>query len=608
MRKFLLATTAAAVVLTMTGRVFAENEPPTATIAPPKAATPEGLLFNKDASEAKPIEAKPATEANPADAKPAEIKPTEAKPVETKPAEQAAAPAAPELGPVAQQIRDIVEGKFSQYIPREQDRVGVTAFYKARNYAPLWVADGKETPRAQQVADFLGKVTADGLNPEDYPVPQFGNTDPAKSAANELALTHSILNYARHASLGRVAFSRVSGAVYYDQKAQTPDAAAVLTKLSETDNVGKVLDSYEPQHHYYKALKAELAAARGGQFSEIDNNRGPVKATEPAKSAKAKGKKVEEAAHPANATVDTIIANMERFRWMPHELGNAYVMVNIPDYTLRLVQDDKVVWQTKIVAGKPGQHATPLLTETMKFITVNPTWNVPPSIIRNEYLPALAQDPNALNRIGLKVTHNADGSIRIYQPPGERNALGRIRFNFPNRFLVYQHDTPDKHLFDKSVRAFSHGCMRVQNPDMYAEKLLGVSQPEEGYTQARIKGMYGSNERNINFKHPIPVYITYQTVFTDDAGHKQVRADVYGLDKDIKNVLHGERGKADVPVARNYNSSSKPVASNGGNRRYSSAYESNDNGWGGSPWRQQQQNGWGGGGGFFGGSRFGGMW
>jgi murein L,D-transpeptidase YcbB/YkuD len=301
---------------------------------------------------------------------------------------------------------------------------------------------------------------------------------------------------------------------------------------------------------------------------------------------------------------------MERWRWMPHDLGGAYVMVNIPDYTLRLVQDNKVIWQTKIVAGKPGDHATPLLTETMKFITVNPTWNVPPSIIRNEYLPALAQDPNALNRIGLKVTHNSDGSIRIYQPPGERNALGRIRFNFPNRFLVYQHDTPDKHLFDKTERAYSHGCMRVQNPDMYAEKLLGVSQPEDGYTHTRIKAMYGSTERNINFKHPIPVYITYQTVFTDEAGHKQTRADVYGLDRDIKNILHGERRIADVPVARNYNSSSKPAASHGSRsvastssgRRYS-AYSSNDEGWGSNAqWRQQ--NSWGGGG-FFGGSRFG---
>ena len=203
---------------------------------------------------------------------------------------------------------------------------------------------------------------------------------------------------------------------------------------------------------------------------------------------------------------------------MPHDLGPTYVMVNIPDYTLKVVQDGKTVWSTKIVVGKPGSHATPLLTETMKYITVNPTWNVPPSIIRNEYLPALARDPGALARIGLQVGHNADGSIRIFQPPGERNALGRIRFNFPNRFLVYQHDTPDKNLFAQATRAYSHGCMRVQNPDQYAEVLLGVTQPEEHYTAAKIRSMYGHGERTITFKHPIPVYITYQTAFADDAG------------------------------------------------------------------------------------------
>jgi murein L,D-transpeptidase YcbB/YkuD len=605
MRKFLLATTAAAVALTLTGRVFAENERPTSTIAPPQAATTEGLLFNKDVSQAKPIQG----QGNPTQANPAQIKPPEA-----KPAEQATAPAAAELGPVAQQLRDLVEGKLSQYVPREADRAGVTAFYKGRNFTPLWVADGKETPRARQATDFLGKVAADGLNPEDYPVPQFTGSDAAKLAANELAMTHSIINYARHASLGRVAFSRVSGAVWFDQKAQTPDAAAVLTKLAETDNVATVLGAFEPQHAAYKALKAQLAAARGNQFSAIDNNRGPMKITapEPAKDTKAKrkGKKGEALAEdkPASATADTIIANMERWRWMPHDLGGTYVMVNIPDYTLKLVQDDKVIWQTKIVVGKPGTHATPLLTETMKFITVNPTWNVPPSIIRNEYLPALAQDPNALARIGLKISHNADGSLRIYQPPGERNALGRIRFNFPNRFLVYQHDTPDKHLFDKTARAFSHGCMRVQNPDMYAEMLLKASQPEDGYTAARVKSMYGTSERTINFKKPIPVYITYQTVFTDEAGHKQARADIYNLDKDIKAIMHGERRVADVPVARNYNSSSsRPVASTGSSRRYS-AYSSNDDGWGGNSW-QRSNSGWGGGGFFggFGGNRYG-MW
>ena len=102
----------------------------------------------------------------------------------------------------------------------------------------------------------------------------------------------------------------------------------------------------------------------------------------------------------------------------------------------------------------------------MKYITLNPTWNVPPSIIRNEYLPAWKGIPNALSRLGLKIEHDPGGSIHIFQPPGERNALGRIRFNFPNRFLVYQHDTPNKSLFEKTTRAFSHGCMRVQYPDL----------------------------------------------------------------------------------------------------------------------------------------------
>ncbi len=230
---------------------------------------------------------------------------------------------------------------------------------------------------------------------------------------------------------------------------------------------------------------------------------------------------------------------MERWRWMPHQLAATYVMVNIPDYTLKVVQDGKTIWTTRIVVGKPGEHATPLLTETMKYITVNPTWNVPPSIIKNEYMPALARDPNALTRIGLQMTHDKNGAIRIFQPPGERNALGRIRFNFPNKFLVYQHDTPDKKLFALSARAYSHGCMRVQNPDDYAEVLLGITQPEDHYTVERIRSMYGETERNIVLRHPIPVYITYQTAFTDDAGKVQSRADIYGLDKAIiTNELH----------------------------------------------------------------------
>jgi murein L,D-transpeptidase YcbB/YkuD len=179
----------------------------------------------------------------------------------------------------------------------------------------------------------------------------------------------------------------------------------------------------------------------------------------------------------------------------------------------------------------------------MKYITVNPTWNVPPSIVQNEYLPALQQDPDVLARIGLKVERNRDGTIHISQPPGEGNALGRIRFNFPNKFLVYQHDTPDKYLFAKSERAFSHGCMRVQYPDQYASVLLGITDPNEHYTPEKIRSMFGSNEINLKFPTPIPVNITYQTAFVDDAGKLEIRKDIYGRDAEMIAMLRNNKGK-----------------------------------------------------------------
>ena len=141
--------------------------------------------------------------------------------------------------------------------------------------------------------------------------------------------------------------------------------------------------------------------------------------------------------------IDRVAANMERWRWLPRDLGKTYVMVNIPDYTLKVVHDHDVVWRTKIVAGKP-QTPTPLLTASMDSVLVNPSWYVPQSIIQNELLPRYASDPNIFDRMGLEVKKGPDGNISVVQPPGAANALGRIKFNFPNKFQVYLHDTPEK--------------------------------------------------------------------------------------------------------------------------------------------------------------------
>jgi murein L,D-transpeptidase YcbB/YkuD len=246
---------------------------------------------------------------------------------------------------------------------------------------------------------------------------------------------------------------------------------------------------------------------------------------------------------------DIIIANMERWRWMPHQFPDTYVVVNLPDFTLHVMHDGQQVWMTKIVIGKP-ELPTPIMTADMKYITINPTWNVPPSIINREYLPALQQDPTVLDRMGLKVDRNPDGSVHIWQPPGDKNALGRIRFNFPNKFLVYQHDTPDKYLFAYDKRAYSHGCMRVQDPQKYAEVLLSIIRPHDGYSEDRIRKMIAEgSEQDIQFPTFMPVNLTYQTAFVDDNGKLQFRDDVYGRDRQLLAILKGSELKmADVPV------------------------------------------------------------
>src|SRR5262244_1894665 len=476
---------------------------------------------------------------------------------------------------VADRLREVLSGKTDRIIDR-RNKAAVDAFYAARNYAPLWIDNGSVDARAKAVAAFLAKVDVDGLDPADYLVPDVkAGAETAALADAELKYTQAVVTYARHAQTGRVHYSRISGDISFNLAA--PEPAEVLGGLLTTDNVAATLERYNPPHAGYKALKAKLAEVRGakGEPAAPRIGAGPVLKFNPKtpmqdarvplvrqrlgladesdsttydKALADAVKKFQEShnlapsGHLTAATVDTIngpkrdreadiiIANMERWRWLPRDLGRAYVMVNIPDFTLRVVKDGVQVWKTKIVTGQPGTRATPLLSETMKYITVNPTWNVPPSIINNEYLPALAQDPTVLDRMGLRLEHNRDGSVHIYQPPGEGNALGRLRFNFPNKFLVYQHDTPDKNLFAKDKRAFSHGCMRVQFPDKYAEILLSIANPKDGYTIDRIHRMYGTGEHDIHLTTPIPVHLTYQTAFVDDAGHLAVREDVYGRD------------------------------------------------------------------------------
>ncbi len=631
----LLASTALGLVLILSSQASnaqqpqPKDDPQIQVIVPLPDDLPPLTLKDIGGSAEAPAPAPAATMAEPAKTEPAKTEPAKTGPSKTgpentatvtpatAPATSSPATSATADSAVADRLRDMVTGKaLDRAIDRRAERAGVEAFYKARDYAPIWVSNGAESARAKSAIAYLGKADEVGLDPRDYPAPDFTAAITADALAEaELKLTAAALNFARHAQIGRIHFTRVASDIQFTLDA--PEPADVLAKLAAADDAGKALDGYNPPHAQFKALRAKLADLRSGKDMsakaaeekpapavhiasgpimrpgvkdarvvalrkrlviegdkdspvyddavvdavkafqtladiDVDGNVGPM-------TLRALNGEKQEPRRPAADPVDTVVVNMERWRWFPRDLGNPHVIVNVPDYRLTLYNDGKVYWTTKIVAGKPV-HATPMISSEMKFITVNPTWNVPPSIIENEYLPALQQDPQALERIGLKLEQAADGTVRIYQPPGAANALGRIRFNFPNKFLVYQHDTPDKHLFKKDKRAYSHGCMRVENPLMYGEKLLSLALPNENYSAARLEKMFGGSEININFPKNIWVHLTYQTAFVDEAGTLQLREDVYNRAQRMIAILKGsDRRVADLAIARAPNQSSRPV-------------------------------------------------
>src|SRR5450631_170414 len=557
----------------------------TASVSVPDAATSKP----SDIVTAPATTSPPAAAAATPSAEPAAAEPT-----------KAASAVPPTDQPVADKLRDMLGAKLPRYFDRKAERAAVEKFYTTHDFAPLWTQAGSLNDSGKGVIARLRDAAADGLNAADYAVPDFAAaTSPDALAEADLKLTASMLDYARQAQSGRMHWSQVSGDIQYPEHPIDPND--VLANVTTAKDASAALDSYNPPQKLYRALKAKLAELRGqGDGPVIEIASGPALKFTPARGKKQPAVEMEDSRVPQlraklgisenaddthydakvaeavrkfqetaelkgtgvlddrtvkainspkrDRQIDTVIVNMERWRWLPRQLGappvgNAYVILNIPDYTLKVMQNGAQVWTTKVVTGQPGIHATPLLTETMKFITVNPTWNVPPSIIYNEYLPALQQDPTVLQRMGLRLERDRDGGIHISQPPGEANALGRIRFNFPNKFLVYQHDTPDKHLFARDERPFSHGCMRVQNPDQYASILLNITAPNEHYTPEKIRGMYGHSEIDIKFPTPIPVNITYQTAFVDDAGKLQLRKDVYGRDATMLALLKSGRSK-----------------------------------------------------------------
>jgi murein L,D-transpeptidase YcbB/YkuD len=249
---------------------------------------------------------------------------------------------------------------------------------------------------------------------------------------------------------------------------------------------------------------------------------------------------------------ERLIANMEEWRWMPEDMGDFYVWVNVPEFTLRIVKGGEAIHTERVITGLVDKQ-TPIFSEKMKEIIFQPRWNVPDSIKVNELYPSLARGGAYFQRQGLRLSQNGrridpesvdwnSADIRrfdIYQPPGAGNVLGEVKFAFPNKHLVYMHDTPTKHLFEEASRPFSHGCMRVRNPRRMAEILLAE---DRGWDAAKVDEMieHGPEDNHLEVTRTIRVHVTYFTAWVDDAGATQVARDVYGHEKRIALALAGK--------------------------------------------------------------------
>ena len=251
--------------------------------------------------------------------------------------------------------------------------------------------------------------------------------------------------------------------------------------------------------------------------------------------------------------VKRIIANLERARWMNFPQGDRHIRVNLPDMHAMLIEDGRTLLRTRTVIGKPGEQETPEFSDKMEYLVVNPSWHVPRSIAAGKLLDKLKQDPTHLVSQNMVLT-GADGvevnpwtvdwtsvtpqnfNFRIRQRPGRGNALGAVKFMFPNNHAVYLHDTSEPHLFSRSSRAFSHGCVRVADPSLLAERLLAQQIPEAAAFYEKVR-QSASEDRHIWLEEPLPVHIDYRTAWIGDDGRLQTRSDIYKRDAKLLNAL-----------------------------------------------------------------------
>jgi murein L,D-transpeptidase YcbB/YkuD len=395
-------------------------------------------------------------------------------------------------------------------------------FYASRQYMPAWVDGDETTAEWKDLVQQFKYSAAHGLEPEKYHAAEFeqlreqsqtkvhGTRFPIERIPEmDAKMTYAYLQYA--ADL--LGWTHSARDVHRDwlTESKKEDLAARLTDALANHHVRASLEDLAPTHPQYKGLQAALAQEQTAPTGHVDQ----------------------------------IKMNMERWRWAPRNLGDRYILINVPAYVMQVMEGDKPVLSMRVIVGKTD-HQTPLFSDEMTYVVFSPYWNIPPDILRNETLPRLASDPDFLRRNNIEVVgtsgeegvdaaaidwsdESATRGLRFRQRPGEDNALGLVKFIFPNHFNVYLHDTPGDRLFFKDKRAFSHGCIRVEDPMALAKYVLR-DQPE--WTESRISAAMGAGrEQTAKLKTTLPVHIGYWTAWVEPDGKSVTYTDdPYGID------------------------------------------------------------------------------
>lgn len=492
--------------------------------------------------------------------------------------------------------------------------VALPRFYEQRGYSPAWLESGAPSSNCQALVRAVGTAGDHGLNPSEYHVEKIAGLlteveanqrakkplNPGRLADLEFLLSDAFLIYGAHLLGGKVNPETIEPD--WTAGKREADLAALLAEALITNDVEKALNSLAPQDAAYRSMQGVLkqlqAAAprpsaplvqaapsfklgfRGPQTAALrarleaagylsqDSEQDKEVFNESLEAALKKfqaswGLEADGVCGPAtlNAVnrsekdnIAAIRANLERWRWMPQNLGDRHILVNIADFHLAVVENGEELLAMKAIVGKLYRK-TPIFSGRMTYLVISPYWDVPPSIARKDKLPLMQKDPNYLTANNFVVYQGwgADSRevdpasvdwktlgpdnfpYRLRQQPGPGNALGRIKFMFPNKHNVYIHDTPSHDLFAKSQRNFSSGCIRIQDPIGLAEYLL---RDVPGWSRAAIEeAVERRAEKTVTLSRPIPVHVMYFTVFGDNQGLVHFRNDIYERDARLLEAL-----------------------------------------------------------------------